>query len=379
MNKKVKVVLAVLIFACFSNFVFSVNYGISLDSSYFMIDKNTVPSKDATKSLSETLGLWFNLPLNDSVSFIADGNYKLNYDFEKFSHQVDLSEFQLEMNFQQSSNAKINVNLGRFLISDYANLIYTTAIDGAKAKFVLSDIELGIFGGYTGLLNGNKMTIVKSSITTDSDSIYSLASPFSVIGVSAFVKNYLGSNSIGCDFSVLIPNSSEEERRNALYSEVYMNGAIGSLFWHDVTVGFCLYEDNENIKSGIMADGKISVYPNVLSSAITAQITFASDTFYPFTEAAVVLGESNSLTGLLKCGLNGSVKPVSKLLIMASGDYVMDVQGSTFNNDCIQWSSSLKWQILSDVQFSLFVAQKISLTENKDPLFLGSGSFVINL
>ena len=81
---------------------------------------------------------------------------------------------------------------------------------------------------------------------------------------------------------------------------------------------------------------------------------------------------------MFKWGLTGSIKPVSTLLLAVGGDFVMDVEGSSFEKDCIQWNSSLKWQILSDVQFDMYIAQKIPLTDVVKPLFLGSASLVIN-
>lgn len=377
MKNKCKFVFVCLCFVFLASWGFSFDFGVSLDSSFLVYDTETVPTEKSTMGLSEEVVLWARQKISENISFYTKGNYQFSYDFEEVSQKLDLSDFLLQMVFAKSEETKVSFDLGRFPIYDAGKMIFNNSIDGGKISLKISQMDLDLFCGYTGLLNGKSINIFKSTIATDDEKLYSLASGFVVAGFSTTAKNFFKDNSITFDISTFVPTSSDEQRKAALYSEIGLNGALSSVVLHDLYAGVSLLFDEES-KVGVFFDGNLSWYLDFLSSCIATKITFATDTFFPFVDKVCVLGVNDSLNGVFKWGLNGSIKPVSTLLLSLGGDFVMDVEGSSFKKDCIQWNSSLVWQILSDVQFNLYVAQKIPLVDVVNPLFLGSASLIVN-
>lgn len=377
MKNNFKIVFACLLFVFFASFGFAFDFGVALDSSFLIYDTENFQTDETTMEISEGVTLWAREKISKNISFYTKGNYQFSYDFEDFSQKIDLSNFQVQMVFPKSDTTKIALDLGRFPVFDAGRMIYNNPIDGGKIALEISQLDLELFCGYTGLLNGKSINISDSTVITDNEKVYALASGFVAAGFSTTAKNFFKNNSINFDISTFVPTSADEDRKTALYSEIGINGALSSMIYHDLYAGVSLFFTEEP-KAGVFFDGTLSCYPGFLSSCIATEITFVTDTYFPFVDNSCVLGESESLNGLFKWGLTGSIKPVSTLLLAVGGDFVMDVEGSSFAKDCIQWNSSLKWQILSDVQFDMYIAQKIPLTDVVKPLFLGSASLVIN-
>jgi hypothetical protein len=317
------------------------------------------------------------IPVTKWASIIMTGNYGFSYGASKFSHQVDLSTLYAEMDFQTSKTAKIGVDLGRLQFSDFSGLIYNNSIDGGKIDFELSDVQIELFSGYTGFLNGKSLRFVNVVQENDDAKVYQLAPGMFISGFSTNIKNVFTNSAIGCNFSTFVLSSNIEGRDTAVYAEIGIEGPLSSVLYHKVSAAMN-FSAGETKYAGILADGNIMCYPGFLSSSLSAQMTFATDTFYAITDSAMVLGEANSLNGLLKFALSGSLKPVSSIVCAAGVDFSMDVVGANVSKNCIQWNSSINYQILSDLAFNLFVAQKIPLKEDSNKLIMGSASLVLN-
>ena len=96
-----------------------------------------------------------------------EGNYQGSYDFETYNQKIDLQLFDLKMAFIPSTSAIINVDLGRIFVSDSSRMIYGNLIDGGKVQFSLPTVDLGVFAGYTGLINSSNLAVVNSSQEID--------------------------------------------------------------------------------------------------------------------------------------------------------------------------------------------------------------------
>ena len=373
MMRKLKFIFSLLLFLA-ASFVYSFDYGFIYNSS---IQTLKVDDKPFSFSGNENLNLWSRIPLTEWASLVMDGNYNLSYDFEKLYHQVDLTSLYAEMDFQTSKDAKIGVDLGRIQFSDFSGLIYNSSLDGGKIDFELSDAQIELFSGYTGLLNGKSVRFANIYQENDASNVYQLAPEMVITGFSTNVKNIFDNSAIACDFSTFILSSNLEGRDTSVYAEVGIEGPLSSLLYHKVSAAMNFSAGEKNI-AGFLATGNLMYYPDFLSSSLTAEVTFATDTCQPILDTPVVFGTSNSLTGLLKFTLGGSLKPISNMVLSAGADFVMDIEGSNVAKNCVQWNGSVNYQILSDLVFTLFVAQKIALTPAANNLFMGSVSLVLN-
>ena len=352
MNKSKKIICGVLVLVCIFSSAFSFDWGGSSNTSFSVYDAAAFPTEDATLSLAEKLSLWGKVSFNKNISLNMEGNYQGTYDFEKYNQKIDLQLFDLKMAFIPSTSAIINVDLGRIFVSDSSRMIYGNLIDGGKVQFSLPTVDLGVFAGYTGLINSSNLAVVNSSQEIDFQKIYSLAPAFVAVGLNATAKT----------------------RETSIYLELNSTGPIANSFYYDLSTAVSFLGS----KTGIMANGAITYYPSFLSSMVAANVTFATDTFASFVDPALVLGESNSLSGLLKAGLVASIKPIDSLLVQLAGDFVMDVQGSSLVKDSIQWNTSLKWQAMTDIQLNMFVGQKIPLVDTVEPVWFCSAGFTLN-
>ena len=337
MNKSKKIICGVLVLVCIFSSAFSFDWGGSSNTSFSVYDAAIFPTEEATLSLAEKLSLWGKVSFNKNISLNMEGNYQGSYDFETYTQKIDLQLFDLKMAFIPSTSAIINVDLGRIFVSDSSRMIYGNLIDGGKVQFSLPTVDLGVFAGYTGLINSSN-------------------------------------NSFGLDVSSFIPTDAKETRETSIYLELNSTGPIANSFYYDLSTAVSFLGS----KTGIMANGAITYYPSFLSSMVAANVTFATDTFASFVDPALVLGESNSLSGLLKAGLVASIKPIDSLLVQLAGDFVMDVQGSSLVKDSIQWNTSLKWQAMTDIQLNMFVGQKIPLVDTVEPVWFCSAGFTLN-
>jgi len=372
-----KKIIVVFLFSIFALSLFAFDFGGSLDTSFLIFDENKIPSKDSYMALSETASLWIRHNFSNWISFSMEGNYSASYDFKKFSQNLNLDFLKLKMNFAPSSVAEIGVDLGRFHVSDSTSLVLNGLIDGAQVKILLPEVDFSLFGGYTGLLNAKSVSIVNSTVEKTQDSLYGFAPKYLLGGISLFATNYYGNHSVGCDFSTFIPVDSRETRTSSFYVGFDATGPVFSSLYYDVSAILSLFA-GENVNTGFLVDGLISYYAPFLSSVVSLNATYATDSFCPFSNSSVVMGGVRDLSGLLKLGLVSSIKPFSNFLVVISGDYLMDDVDSKLTSFGFQWYANLKWQILSDLQFSLYCGQLLPLHEEVAPQFASSASFVIN-
>lgn len=377
MKKFGRVFLFVLIFLCITTYSFSFEWGGSLNTNINVYNEELIPTEETSFTIAENAILWGKLKINDTMLFQMEGGYEVKSNFETTSQNVNLDFFGIKMGFYPSSVAQIDVDLGRIFISDSYGLIFNNSVDGGKLKISLPVANLSMFAGYTGLLNGKNFQIVNSTIEVDQDAIYSFAPGFMVAGFDITSKNTFENHSLGLNVSSFIPVQKNETRPTSIYGQIYANGPIVNSLYYDLVAAVGIYTENQ-LKAGVMMNGEVAYYPTFIKSIFSANILFATDTFYSFIDPSVVIAKQNSINGILKFGLATSIRPLDSLLVTLGGDFAMDVEGSNVFVDCFQWTTSASWQILSDIKLALNLGQKIGLNEDSTDSFFGGLSFVLN-
>ena len=366
-----------IFFCCLLSSLCAIDIGGSLNTSGFVFDENLVPTEKSIKSISEEATLWVKIPFSKSIGLLTEGSYEASYDFNKLSHKLDLSFLTLQMSFNPSSIASLDVDLGRFHTADFSSLVFNTFLDGLRLAFSLPEVDFEIYGGYTGFLNNNNANILYSSNFSDNSSLYPLASKFVAAGFSLEAKNLFGGHTFGTDLSSFISLDSSEARKSSFYVGINLTGPIFQSLYYKLTSTVSFLTE-EPLQTGVLASGDLTFYPGFLASSIVANVTFATDTFCPFNEPGIVFDGSKTLQGVLKTGLSFSMKPLQTFLIALNCDYIMDVEKSSFLQNAVQWGLSSKVYLLSDIMFNLYAGQKLSLAKDGSSSFVGSASLVVN-
>ena len=324
-----KKICGFIVLCCLLSSLCAIDIGGSLNTSGFVFDENLMPTEKSVKSISEETTLWIKIPFSKSITLLTEGSYQATYDFNQLFHKLNLSFFTLQMSFNPSSIAQLDVDLGRFHTADSSSLVFNTFLDGARLAFSLPEVNFEIYGGYTGLLNNNNANILYSSNISDNSSLYPLASKFIAAGFSLEAKNLFGGHTFGTDLSSFISMDSSESRESSFYVGLNLTGPLFQSLYYKVasTISF-LTEDP--LQTGVLVCGDLTYYPEFLTSSIVANVTFATDTFCSFNDAGLCFDGSKVLQGVFKTGLSFSMKPLQTFLIALNCDYIMDVEASAF-------------------------------------------------
>ena len=145
-----------------------------------------------------------------------------------------------------------------------------------------------------------------------------------------------------------------------------MNGPIVKNLYYSVSTTFGLGDGVTNLSRAAF-----TFYPTVLDSSVALEILYASGNngflspFRGFTsQSAYLASGSTEYSGIIKAGLSGSIRPVSKLFISLGTDVVMSVADS-FGYSGFQWFTQLQYQPFTDLKVGLaanqFIGQDSSL------------------
>lgn len=380
MNRRIKTILSFAAAALLSQAGFALETGglLTNDSKFANAEKN------GSLKLNQKNGvnLWFRNPVSkDGSCYIAgEGAFQTEYDAsvadsdKKLKLYADLNLLKLNVKKEMESG-DITFAAGRFYNSDLSGLVFTQNADGLKLDASLSRFEVSLYGAYTGLLNAKNITIIgdTTNLNDKEKKVYVVANKFMVGGLTVSLPYIFASQTISMEgFGAL---SLESKKLNRFYGTLALNGPIVSPVFYSFssTIGFFKYEKEDMIK-GNLTRASVSVYPDFKSMSVSLNALYASGkqgpfkAFQGFTKGTAV----NSLlepgySALLTTGLSATIKPISNLLLYASGDVVFDAQAGAEKNDIkqagFQYAAGFNYQVLSDVSLGANFTQYIGKEE----------------
>lgn len=195
---------------------------------------------------SDGISLWANIPLtNDSNWHLAtQASYTFNHSFVgmKIKDGESFNVFDIDLlklsGAARIGNTSFSLGLGRFTVVDNTAKVFAQNCDGASLKIAASGCNFGVYGGFTGLLNGNKMeTIAKdNTIEFNSGDFYSAAHPYvPLIASLDFPAAFLG-QSFGMQVSGFLDLS--EEKYDRYYGTLYLKGPVAGPLYYNLTSCF---------------------------------------------------------------------------------------------------------------------------------------------
>lgn len=339
--------------------------------------------------LTEKATGWFRTPLPlGTLSIEANWTFNISYgvvwpltllDAQVFSMRNTLDVNLVKYNLPLSiADFKMDINIGRFSISDSTGLIFNQNMDGlyVSMPFKLFSVATGV--GYTGLQNAKTTAVYKLPVATSASSIYEFAPGYVAILTKAAAPNILGGQSFEAEVNMFINCNTVQPSDGAVglhrsYATVGARGPIIPLLYYNAafSFGFALGPDP---KVGIMGKGGITYYPNFLSSAFTFTTVFATKNFLPFTNLPVSADGRIGCSDLLKLALSYSFKPTEKWLMNAETAllYTSEESNSSFVLDVFQANVSAQFQWFSDVRIVASTALVIPVSSSSVSYFTGS-------
>ena len=387
--------------AC-TSLLFAAQLAFSVETGGLVTNDTTFANveKDGALKLNQKNGanIWLRLPItaDGSSYFTAEGAFKSEYiaseedSDKKLKLTLDATLFKLSLK-KELSSGDLQLSAGRFFNADTTGLIYSQNGDGLKIDANISRVSFSLYGAYTGLLNAKNVTILanNSDLTTDLNdkekTLYVMAKKYAVGAATFSLPNIFASQTISLEG--LGAFSLESTKYSRMYGTVALTGPIVSPVFYSVTstIGMFKYDDSDTEK-GNLTTASLSAYPDFKSMSISLNGVYASGkqgsfkSFQGFTSSTAADSlASPEYKSIAKGGISATIKPVSTLLLNASGDIVFNT-ASGDDKDKIeqagfQYSAGFNFQVLSDVSLGASFTQFISKNEynNEADKFKGIG------
>lgn len=409
--------------AC-TSLLFAAQLAFSVETGGLVTNDTTFANveKDGALKLNQKNGanIWLRLPItaDGSSYFTAEGAFKSEYiaseedSDKKLKLTLDATLFKLSLK-KELSSGDLQLSAGRFFNADTTGLIYSQNGDGLKFDANISRVSFSLYGAYTGLLNAKNVTILakdnNSDLTTDLNTknvtilnqgnnselspdltdkgktLYVVAKKYAVGAATFSLPNIFAGQTISIEG--LGAFSLESTKYSRMYGTLALTGPVISPVFYSVTstIGMFKYDDGDTEK-GNLSTASISAYPDFKSMSISLNGVYASGEqgsfkgFRGFTSSTAADSlASPEYKNIAKGGISATIKPVSNLLLNASGDIVFNTAGGDDKDKIeqagFQYSAGFNFQVLSDVSLGASFTQFISKNEynNEADNFKGIG------
>lgn len=348
--KNIKFVLFLLIIFLTSLNLFSIDYGGNLDNN-----TSFNWGDDFTTSEKLRFSMWLGTQINPHLDFLIKGTYILSIADVDIENKGDLNRLVLNGNFP-FSRLLFKFSTGRFVFSDFSNMVINHKLDGVSFLFELPVVSLKAYTGYSGLLFNHSCNInmTKSDYTDNNDEDTILAPKRLIEGAEAVFPQLFLKQSLTVSFwaqqdfrnnnFVKAGNTTEEAgtggKLNTQYSGLGISGGAKGIFYYNTffyvgtgkTLSYISGEYREaNILSFLAGGGFRFYLENALYSRVSIDTVFSSGDndsetyfregntndlammFVPISTSSPALVFSPKLGNLLYIKGGYSLKPFSKL------------------------------------------------------------------
>lgn len=362
MKKLVKFISAAVCALSLSS-AFALDYG-------FLLDNNTSFKTNVKKNMyllqKDSASAWIKVPFGENRNsyFVGEGLYKFEYndDTKQMKNYLDVNLLKFVI-FKQFDNSSLEADIGRFFIVDTSGLIFTQNCDGAFVKYTNSLVQVSGYAGYTGLLNGNTVTMINcpSFKGNDTKKIYDLADRNVIAMITGRFENLFADQTLSVQ--ALGSFRADSIAYNRIYATLGMNGPVTSSLFYSITgtCGFTSYNGNE-VKVSPLVRANLTYYFPIASVGLNA--VYAGKDFTGITsQTALESIAEPEYSDLLKAGISASVKPLDNLLISVSGDIAFD-GSKNLEVKGAQYKVGVDYQVLSDVMIGASWVQYFDINKS---------------
>ena len=311
-------------------------------------------------SQANGLSLWLKSPLADSgFYFSGEALYKFKLSFKKgdspvFEQIADVPLLKVAGDVELGSGL-LSLNAGRFYYVDSTATVLSQTIDGASVKYSLPAVNLGLFLGYTGLLNSLNVPMAGCSPKPEAK-IYDLAEPYLPLGVTFEFPSLFANQSLELDAYYIADLTVSENSR--CYADLLLSGPITNSVFYNVTTsfGFVNFKDLMNYSSFAL------LFFPTKAVTVTAGANFGSaDDQGPFTAYSSLAATSMLAAGKItpKAAFTYTT---DSLYFNVGGNLPFEYIDSKYGISVTQWDFSLMYNIFTDFQVGFTVNTTFDLT-----------------
>ena len=345
-----KLILSGLI-ACLLAPVFSLTWNGLFDNT------TNLSSNDdfSALTLNQSNGLHFsvNAPFNTkgTVKFVTEASLKYNLsnafadNISTFGLVADLDLFKFSGKWTIGKGI-LNVDLGRFLISDISGYAFSQKSDGLSISYDALKYKVGAYAGYTGLQN--RLNVAMPDNSLEEASLYALTAGYVPLMVNLTYKTLFETNTIGIQGEAFIPVTTEEKIQY-MYGTVMMNGPLGVIGAYTLkgTVGLADMKD-------LMLDAGLDLNFYLASTAMMSLggefRSFDEDPLHPFVS---ITSRSITTDPLFEGGLLPKLSFIyakNNMLASVTGKGVLAMSKDDAKFHGVDATASFIYNIFSDLQ-----------------------------
>ena|SRR5574344_240702 len=324
----------------------------------------------------ENARLWFSLPFtnDESVYLTGEGMYMFEYDAAGIGavNILDLTLFKFRIDKKNDAGGVFSLHAGRFAMSDATGLIFNQTCDGLfmQAGGILCTV--GLYAGYTGLLNAHDVSILVpygTSYTADFTKLYPEAPRYVPLGAAVnFPALFTNQKLVLQGWAFL---DAMKEKYNRFYGETELTGPIGSSVSYRISSALGTNDFKE-----LMNLSQVHViFSPINQIAIDAGFVYASGTqwiFKPFTgftsQTATLALDQPEYTGLMKFTVDSIVTFTKDVQSSLGAGYIFDFSGASAEIDGMQLNADVIFNLFTNIQAdsSAFIYMaKDAVTRNK--------------
>ena len=309
-----------------------------------------VTTPETTVKLADSISLWFNSPLGQDSGFAISGEtiYKFNLAIPvggetEVSHIFDLPLLKVSGSIDAGAGL-FTINAGRFYYVDPTGAVISQTIDGVSAGYSVSGMNVGLFAGYTGLLNSLNVPMAVAS--TKTNNVYRMAYPYLPLGLT-FEVPFAANQSVELGAYYLVDCGSN--KNNLCYADLVLSGPITNFMYYNVATSFGFVNNFKDIVNYSALN--LMLFPTQEIS-VNAGVSYGSAEQGPFKSytslASVALTAANAITP--KAGFTFTT---GNMCIDFNGDYVLAYNEGKYKGANTNLSASFIYNIFSDLQIGL--------------------------
>lgn len=343
-----------------------------------LIDNNTKLSKNALPDMgfSQSNGIYLSVatPLSGNLNFSAEGLYKYSYtktgDVSNFTNIADVDLLKLGGAWKTSSGV-VNLSAGRFFISDASSAVFAQTSDGLYFNYSISAVTLGLYAGYTGLLNSLNVSMAVPNSNTN-DQFYNLSAGYIPLSAEVSYGALFETDTIGLQVMYFLDPT--QDLPSVLYGTVSLAGSVSTIGMYSVSATF----------------GSVK-FDNFMMYAKGDLTFFASDSVIVGVGAEYASGEQGSLsafssiTAKTACNyaggyaLSGILLPKLSFTYSSNGLYanlteklvsLMPAEEIDFNG--FDTTATVLYNIFSDLQIGLDLNAYFDIKDSDLNYFAGT-------
>lgn len=282
----------------------------------------------------DDFNLWIKVPLDKEGMnyFAAEGLYEFELDDTEVYNQLDVNLFKFSFT-KETQDGEASLSIGRFAYSDLSGIVYSQKADGLLASYSNSLLSFSLYAAYTGLLNGNIVSIIPNSgdvHVTDKKKVYDFAAKYLVAGLTLSLPNLIANQTFA--FQFFSTSKLEEKHYYRNYVTLAGSGPIAGMLFYNLssTIGLDCFDDGKTNASNL-SQLNFTYFFSFKSAAVTAGIVYASGEngpfkrFNGFTECEAYSSLAKPMySGVMKLTAGASIKPTEILLLNADTQLIFD-------------------------------------------------------